>query len=73
MRIPQVGQKVAVRHRSDNNNSKPNLQRVKDIEVRTITGVYMGMNTIRDSVGECWEVALNDESHQHIAEWKTNR
>lgn len=73
----KAGQKVAVRHRSSGRETKAGLERSKDVEVRTIVGVYMpGVGEgrkIRDHVGEDWEVAPNDGEHQHIAEWKTVR
>lgn len=71
--VPKPGQKVAVRHRQVAGIAKAGLERSKDIDVRTITGVYMGSHTVRDHVGETWEVTPNDEDKQNLAEWKTVR
>lgn len=71
--VPKVGQKVAVRHRSSGKETKAGMERSKDVEIRTVAGVYMEPGKVRDHIGECWEVMPNDDSHQHIAEWKTIR
>lgn len=70
-KVPQVGQKVAVLHRSKGTD-KAKLDK-GDIEVRHICAVYMGVPKVRDHVGDCWEVAPNDEKMQHVAAWKTLR
>lgn len=67
---PKVGEDVLIRHRSTRKGkdaSKVEMERVGDVEKRKIAGIYMGINMIRDHVGENWVVKkAQDGTH-----WET--
>lgn len=68
-RRPQLGEQVAVRHRTKLNKAgHVDLDKVGDTEYKTITGVYIEPNVVRLSSGETWKVQLTDKGR---SPWET--
>ena len=68
--LPKKGDTVALLHRSDQENSKPRLEKDKHVEVSTVVAVYLDPFTVKVTSGEVWQVKACGNS---TAKWETVR